>query len=60
MRINSDSKVSDFLNDITVDQRITFLNEWNRHRDHREKIYIYHMTVQTKEHACFIEKQKLL
>ena len=40
MRIYSDSKVSDFLNDITVDQRITFLNEWNRHRDHREKIYI--------------------
>ena len=40
MRIYSDSKVSDFLNDITVDQRISFLNEWNRHRDHREKIYI--------------------
>ena len=37
MRIYSDSKVSDFLNDITVDQRISFLNEWNRHRDHREK-----------------------
>lgn len=40
MRIYSDSKVSDFLNSITVDQRISFLNEWNRHRDHREKIYI--------------------
>ena len=40
MRIYSDSKVSDFLNGITVDQRISFLNEWNRHRDHREKIYI--------------------
>ena len=40
MRVYSDSKISDFLNGITVDQRINFLNEWNRHRDHREKIYI--------------------
>ena len=40
MKIYSDSKVSDFLQDITVDQRIQFLNEWNAKRDHREKIYI--------------------
>ncbi len=40
MSIFSDSKVSDFLQDITVDQRIRFLNEWNEKRDHREKIYI--------------------
>lgn len=40
MRIYSDSKVSDFLKEITVDQRINFLNEWNRKRDHRERIYI--------------------
>ena len=40
MRIYSDSKVSDFLRDVTVDQRIRFLNEWNAKRDHREKIYI--------------------
>ena len=40
MRIYSDSKVSDFLGDVTVDQRISFLNEWNAGRDHREKIYI--------------------
>lgn len=40
MRIYSDSKVSDFLNEVTVDQRIRFLNEWNEKRDHREKIYI--------------------
>lgn len=40
MRIYSDSKVSDFLQDVTVDQRIRFLNEWNSKRDHREKIYI--------------------
>lgn len=40
MRVYSDSKVSDFLNEITVDQRIKFLNAWNAKRDHREKIYI--------------------
>ena len=40
MKIYSDSKISDFLRDITVEQRIRFLNEWNEKRDHREKIYI--------------------
>ena len=40
MRIYSDSKVSDFLNSITADQSITFLNDWNESRDHRERIYI--------------------
>jgi len=40
MHIYSDSKVSDFLSKTTIDQRITFLNEWNAKRDHREKIYI--------------------
>ncbi|MDD3370121.1 MAG: transposase [Lachnospiraceae bacterium] len=40
MWIYSDSKVSDFLGEVTVDQRIRFLNEWNAKRDHREKIYI--------------------
>ena len=40
MRIYSDSKVSDFLKDCTIDQRVAFLNEWNEKRDHRERIYI--------------------
>jgi len=40
MRIYSDSKVSDFLNSITDDQSVGFLNEWNALMDHREKIYI--------------------
>jgi hypothetical protein len=40
MRIYSDSKVSSFLNNITVDQSIKFLNDWNESRDHRERIYI--------------------
>lgn len=40
MHIYSDSKVSDFFTDITSDQSIGFLNEWNASRNHREKIYI--------------------
>ena len=40
MRIYSDSKICDFLNEITDDQSTGFLNEWNGSRDHREKIYI--------------------
>lgn len=50
MRIYSDSKVSDFLHEVTVDQRILFLNEWNASRDHREKIYIsYDSTNKTSQ-----------
>lgn len=40
MKIYSDSKVSSFLKDVSIDQRVGFLNEWNENRDHREKIYI--------------------
>ena len=40
MKIYSDSKISSFLSEITHDQRVGFLNEWNEKRDHREKIYI--------------------
>ena len=40
MHIYSDSKVSDFLAELTEDQRIGFVNERNENRDHREKIYI--------------------
>lgn len=40
MHIYSDSRVSAFLNSVTDDQRIGFLNDWNSRRDHREKIYI--------------------
>ena len=40
MRIYSDSKVSDFLNGLTMDQSIAFQNVWNENHDHREKIYI--------------------
>ena len=40
MRIYSDSKISRFLRDISRDDSIDFQNEWNKDRDHREKIYI--------------------
>ena len=40
MKQYSDSTVSDFLNSVTDDQSIGFLNSWNETRKHREKIYI--------------------
>lgn len=40
MTIYSDSKVSRFLNSITKDQCIGFLDDWNKNRDHKSRIYI--------------------
>jgi len=40
MRIFSDSKVSRFLRSVTKDQAIGFLDDWNRKRDHSQRIYI--------------------
>ena len=40
MKIYSDSKISDFLKSLTIEQSTGFLNEWNSTRDHRQKIYI--------------------
>ena len=40
MKQYSDTTVSDFLNSVTDDQSIGFLNSWNETRNHREKIYI--------------------
>lgn len=40
MKIYSDSKVSNFINSITKDQSLAFLNEWNESQDHSQKIYI--------------------
>jgi hypothetical protein len=51
MRIYSDSKVSDFLNTMTDDQSIEFMNEWNGNRDHREKIYISYDSTNKNCHA---------
>ena len=59
MRIYSDSKVSDFLRDVTIDQRIRFLNEWNARRDHREKIYISYDSTNKTSQAGEIEMVEL-
>jgi transposase len=40
MRIYSDSKVSRLLYSITKNQTIGFLDDWNVHRDHRQRLYI--------------------
>ncbi|NCC11381.1 MAG: transposase [Bacteroidia bacterium] len=40
MKLYSDSKVSDFFSNLTINQSIGFLNEWNASRNHREQIYI--------------------
>ncbi len=40
MRIYSDSKVSRLLGSITKEQTIGFLDEWNKRRDRRQRIYI--------------------
>lgn len=40
MTIYSDSKVSRFLSSITKDQCIGFLDDWNKDRDHKSRIYI--------------------
>ena len=47
MKIYSDSRISSFLREITRDDSIEFQNDWNGKKDHREKIYIYHMTLRT-------------
>ena len=59
MKVYSDSKVSDFLKDVTVDQRIQFLNEWNSKRDHWEKIYISYDSTNKKSQAGEIEMVEL-
>ena len=59
MKIYSDSKVSDFLHEVSVDQRILFLNEWNRKRDHRERIYISYDSTNKVSQAGDIELVEL-
>ena len=59
MKVYSDSKVSDFLKDVTVDKRIQFLNEWNAKRDHREKIYISYDSTNKKSQAGEIDMVEL-
>ena len=59
MKVYSDSRVSDFLRDVTIDQRIRFLNEWNKKRDHRERIYISYDSTNKKSQAGEIDMVEL-
>lgn len=59
MKVYSDSKVSDFLRDVTIDQRIQFLNEWNAKRDHREKVYISYDSTNKRSQAGEIDMVEL-
>ena len=40
MKIYSDSTVSRFLSKMTIDQSVGFLDDWNKYRDHKERIYV--------------------
>lgn len=40
MKIFSDSKVCRFLKSVTPDQIIGFLKDWNKKRDHKQRIYV--------------------
>ena len=40
MRMYSDTKVGTFLGSSTVDQKIRFLDEWNKNRKRKDRIYI--------------------
>lgn len=40
MRIYSDSSISRFLREVTIEQRMGFLNDWNSRMDHRQRIYV--------------------
>lgn len=55
MNIYSDSTVSSFLRDITVDQSVQFLNAWNETKDHRQKIYISYDSTNKKCQAGDID-----
>lgn len=51
MKIYSDSSVSNFLHDITVDNSVMFLNDWNSRSKQNEKIYISYDSTNKKSQA---------
>ena len=55
MHIYSDSKVSSFLSEITDDETIGFLNDWNAGCDYREKIYISYDSTNKNSQAGDVE-----
>lgn len=55
-KIYSDSTISRFLSEIGEDERVSFLNNWNEKRNHREKIYISYDSTNKNCKAGDIEK----
>jgi len=55
MKIYSDSSISSFLKGIAKDQTVGFLNEWNRKRNHRERIYISYDSTNKSSQAGDLE-----
>lgn len=55
-KIYSDSTISRFLSEITDDNRVDFLNAWNKSRDHNERIYISYDSTNKNCKAGDIEK----
>ena len=49
LKIYSDSKVSDFLQSMDREVSVAFQNDWNRERNHRERVYISY--VSTSKHC---------
>ncbi len=55
MHIYSDTKISKFLQEITDEQIVDFLNRWNENRPHDQKIYISYDSTNKKCQAGDIE-----
>ena len=55
MMAYSDTKVSDFLNDIGDGRHVDFLNEWNGSRNHADRIYITYDSTNKRCQAGDIE-----
>lgn len=55
-KIYSDSTISRFLTEISADDRVNFLNNWNEHRNHDERIYISYDSTNKNCKAGDIEK----
>ena len=55
-KIYSDSTISRFFSEITEDDRIDFLNSWNKNRNHKEQIYLSYDSTNKNCKAGDIEK----
>lgn len=55
MAIYSDTKISNLLQEMPEDASARFLNEWNRKRDHRQRIYISYDSTNKNSQAGELE-----